>query len=110
MTTSYGEPILWLTIVVIGLLTFMIRVSFIALFGRLDEVPPRVDTLLRYVPAAVLAGLVFPEFLTFGASGPAIDKIAAGGAAVAIAWRTENVLATLLAGMGTLWVFRFLIL
>lgn len=110
MTTSYGEPALWLMIVVIGLLTFVIRVSFIALFGRLDEVPPRVNTLLRYVPAAVLAGLVFPEFLTIGAGGPAVDKLVAGVAAVAVAWRTENVLATLAAGMGTLWVFRFLIL
>jgi len=110
MTTTYPDPTLWLTIVVIGVLTFGIRVSFIALFGRLDEVPPRVDTLLRYVPAAVLAGLVFPKFVALGGGGPEIDKLLAGAAAVLVAWRTENVLATLGAGMGTLWVLRFLIL
>ena len=110
MSTSYADPILWLTIVVIGVLTFGIRVSFIALFGRLDEVPPRIDTLLRYVPAAVLAGLVFPSFVALGGGGPEIDKLLAGATAVVVAWRTENVLATLGAGMGTLWVLRFLIL
>jgi branched-subunit amino acid transport protein len=109
MSTTYGDPLLWLTIVVIGVLTFGIRVSFNALFGRLDEVPPRVDTLLRYVPAAVLAGLVFPSFVTLGGAGPELDKLLAGAAAVLVAWRTENVLADLGAGMGTLWVIRFLV-
>ncbi|AOW79744.1 hypothetical protein HTSR_0549 [Halodesulfurarchaeum formicicum] len=111
MTTGYPDPIVWLAILVIGVLTFAIRVSFIALFGRLDEIPARAKLFLRYVPAAVLAGLVFPAFLTFdGAGGPAMDKLLAGGIAAAIAWRTENVLATLLAGMGSLWVLRFVVL
>ncbi len=111
MTTSYAPLLIWIAIVVIGLLTFAIRVSFIALFSRVDEIPSRVKTLLRYVPAAVLAGLVFPAFVTVGASGsPEIDKLLAGAAPAGIAWRTENVLATLVAGMGTLWVLRFLVL
>lgn len=109
MTTSYPDPMIWLVIVAIGIVTFSIRGSFIALFGRLDEVPPRVDTLLRYVPAAVLAGLVFPEFISLGAGGPGLDRLIAGAAAIAVAWRTENVLGTLVAGMGTLWVLRFLV-
>ena len=109
MTTSYPPAMIWVAIVAIGLLTFGIRVSFIALFSRVDEIPPLVQTLLRYVPAAVLAGLVFPAFLTVGASGtPEFDKLLAGGAAAAIAWRSENVLYTLVVGMGTLWGLRFI--
>jgi branched-subunit amino acid transport protein len=111
MTTSFGDPLLWVAIIAIGLLTFAIRVSFIALFGKLEAIPPRVKTLLRYVPAAVLAGLVFPAFVTVGASGsPEVDKLLAGLAAGTVAWRTENVLATLVAGMGALWVLRFFVL
>lgn len=111
MTTSYGEPFLWFAIVAIGLLTYGIRGSFIALFGRMNEIPPRVQTVLRYVPAAVLAGLVFPAFLTLGGpDGVALDKLVAGSMAAGVAWRTENVLVTLVAGMGTLWVLRFLVL
>ncbi|MFP4529914.1 MAG: AzlD domain-containing protein [Halodesulfurarchaeum sp.] len=111
MSTSYAPVLLWVAIVAIGLLTFGIRVSFIALFSRVDEIPPRVQTLLRYVPAAVLAGLVVPAFVTVGPSGtPELDKLLAGGAAATVAWRTENVLYTLVAGMGTLWVLRWLLL
>ncbi len=110
MTTSYGPGLLWLAIALIGILTYAIRGSFIALFGRLSEIPAPVETLLRYVPAAVLAGLVFPAFLTVGAGGDlAVDKLVAGAAAAGIAWRTENVLLTLLVGMGTLWALRFLV-
>jgi branched-subunit amino acid transport protein len=109
--TGYNAPTIWVAVVAIGVLTFGIRVSFIALFGRIDEIPAQVRTLLRYVPAAVLAGLVLPAFVTLGPSGtPEIDKLLAGAAAAGIAWRTENVLATLAAGMGTLWLVRLFVL
>ena len=94
MATSYAGPVVWALIVVIGGLTFLIRLSFIGLFGYLDEIPPRVKHGLRFVPAAVLAALVLPSF-TAG--------IVAGG----VAWRTEDVLMTIGAGMATLWVVRF---
>ena len=112
MATSYTDPTIWGVIVVIGVLTYAIRLSFIALFGRLDEIPPGLERALRYVPAAVLAALVLPAFVTVqpGSGGLALDKLLAGGVAGAVAWRTENVFATMAAGMGTLWFVRFLLL
>ncbi|WP_336001120.1 AzlD domain-containing protein [Halorientalis halophila] len=112
MATSYGDPAIWIVIVVIGLATYGIRLSFIALFGYLDEIPPWVARLLRYVPAAVLAGLVLPAFVTIqpGAGDLAVDKLLAGALAAGVAWRTENVLATMAVGMGALWILRFLVL
>ena len=109
MATSYADPVVWGTIVVIGVLTFGIRLSFIALFGYLDEIPGRLQRALRYVPAAVLAALVFPALVTFGPDGGlAADRLAAGLLAGAVAWRTENVFATMGVGMGALWAVRFL--
>ncbi len=110
MATSYGDPLIWAVIVVVGVLTYAIRFSFIGLFGYLDEIPPRLERPLRYVPAAVLAALVLPAFVTLDASGFAIDKLVAGGFAAVVAWRTENVFATMAVGMGTLWTARFLLL
>jgi branched-subunit amino acid transport protein len=112
MATSYAGPLVWGVIVAIGVLTYAIRLSFIALFGYLDEIPPNLQRALRYVPAAVLAALVLPSFVTLepGAGGLAADKLVGGGLAVAVAWRTENVFATMAAGMGALWVMRFLVL
>lgn len=112
MVTSYAGPTIWGLIVVLGVLTFLIRLSFIGLFGYLDAIPPRIEHGLRFVPAAVLAALVLPSFITLepGAGGVAVDKLAAGIVAGGVAWRTEDVLMTISAGMATLWVLRFALL
>jgi branched-subunit amino acid transport protein len=110
VATSYAAPAIWGVILAIGVATYAIRFSFIALFGYLDEIPPRIRRPLRYVPAAVLAALVLPAFVTLDAGGLAVDKLAAGAVAVLVAWRTESVFATMAAGMGALWALRFLLL
>ena len=112
MATSYAGAVVWGLILVIGVLTFLIRLSFIGLFGYLDEIPPRVERGLRFVPAAVLAALVLPSFVTLepGTGGLAADKLAAGVVAGGVAWRTESVFSTIGAGMATLWVVRFVVL
>jgi branched-subunit amino acid transport protein len=111
MVTSYTDPTLWGVILAIGALTYLIRLSFIALFGYVEEIPAGLERALRYVPAAVLAALVFPSFITVApdAGGVAVDTLVAGGLAVAVAWRTESVFATMAAGMGSLWLIRFVL-
>jgi branched-subunit amino acid transport protein len=111
MPTDYATTVVWGLIAVIGIATFAIRGSFIALFGRMDEVPAGVERTLRFVPAAVLAALVGPAFVSLDpVTGTlALDKLLAGGFAAVVAWRTQNVLATMGAGMGALWAVRFLL-
>lgn len=111
MPTEYSSALVWAAIVTIGVATFAIRGSFIALFGRLDDIPPGVERALRFVPAAVLAALVAPSLLATdpGTGTLAMDKLVAGGIAAAVAWRTESVLWTMTAGLGVLWVVRFLL-
>jgi len=107
MATSYGPAAILGVVVVIGLVTFAIRFSFIGLFGLLDEVPAGLERALQYVPAAVLAALVLPSLVVVQADGGvAVDKLVAGGVATAVAWRTENILATMAAGMAALWLVR----
>ena len=99
---------LWLTILGAGAVTFLLRLSFIALLGR-KEIPPFFGRALRFVPAAVLTAVVVP--LLFYANG-ALDvslgneRLLAGVVAVLIAWRTRNVLFTLGGGMATLWTLQ----
>jgi branched-subunit amino acid transport protein len=107
-----GDPRVWLAIVLIGVATYGFRISFIHLFGRIDEVPARIKRPLRYVPPAVLAALVLPDLVTLGPSVGATlldERLIAGGVAGVVAWRTENVFATIAVGMGTLWLFRFVV-
>ncbi|QZX98410.1 AzlD domain-containing protein [Halobaculum rubrum] len=111
MATSYGPLSIWAVIVAGGLATFAIRLSFIHLFGRVDEVPPWLERALVYVPAAVLAALVAPDFAPASATVEAAltPELLGGAAAVAAAWRTEDVLWTVAAGMVGLHVARFLL-
>ncbi|UIO99520.1 AzlD domain-containing protein [Halobaculum sp. CBA1158] len=111
MTTTHGPGVIWAAIVAGGVATFAIRLSFIHLFGRVDEVPPALRRLLTYVPAAVLAALVAPDFAPASAtlSGLLTPEILGGAAAVLAAWRTEDVLWTVAAGMAGLHLARFLL-
>ncbi|EMA68203.1 branched-chain amino acid transport [Halorubrum aidingense JCM 13560] len=107
-----GSARVWAAIVAIGLATYGFRLSFIHLFGRIDEVPESVKRPLRFVPPAVLAALVLPDLVTIRPSVVATladERLIAGVVAGAVAWRTENVFATISVGMVTLWLFRFVV-
>lgn len=107
-----GGPRLWVLIVVIGVCTFALRFSFIYLFGRIDEVPPRVRRALRFVPPAVFAALAVPAVVSLDGSAAATltdDRFLAASLAAVVAWRTESIFATIGIGMLALWTFRFLV-
>ena len=107
-----GTAGVWIAILLIGAATYGFRLSFIHLFGRIDEVPARIKRPLRYVPPAVLAALVLPDLVTLGPSVAATlldERLIAGAVAGVVAWRTENVFATIAVGMGVLWLFRFVV-
>lgn len=109
--TSLSSGLIWGVILVAGLGTFAIRLSFIHLFGKLDDVPLLVERALRLVPAAVLAALVTPGLVSLDGSlalGPGNERLLAGLVAAAVAWRTESVLATISVGMVALWLFQWL--
>ncbi len=99
---------LWLTIVGAGAVTFALRLSFIALVGRI-ETPPFLGRALRYVPAAVLTAVVIPLlFYENGALEVSLgnERLVAGVVAALIAWRTRSVLFTLGGGMAVLWTLQ----
>jgi len=99
---------LWLTIVGMGLVTYAIRLSVIALLGRV-ELPPNFQRALRFVPPAVLSAIIFPEILRPGGTfyfSPVNPRLIAGLIAGLVAWRTKNVLLTIAAGMVALWILQ----
>lgn len=99
---------LWLSIAGAAAATFALRLSFIALWGRI-EVPPFLERALRYVPAAVLAAVVIPLlFYQDGALDVSLgnERLLAGLAAALICWRTRSVPLTLIGGMATLWALQ----
>lgn len=112
--TEYDPATLWLLVLVAGVGTFAIKLSFIQLFGRLDEVSSTVAGVLRFVPAAVLAALVVDSVVTLSAS-PSLHlafvpaELLAASVAAVVAWRTESVPLTLAVGMVLLWTVNALV-
>lgn len=100
----------WATIVAMGAVTFGARLLPILLLERL-KLPDAVRRALRYVPVAVLSAIILPEMLipapdyVFDLS-PGNVRLAAGVAAMLVAWRTKNVLSTIGVGMAVLWILQ----
>ena len=86
--------------VLIGVGTVLLRGSVVVLAERLGEVPPRVAQVLRMIPPASLAALVTPALLRpHGSFGLLSPELLAGVLAVAVAWRTKNLFATIVVGL-----------
>jgi branched-subunit amino acid transport protein len=102
---------IWIIMLLGGLLTFGMRLSFIYLLGGL-HVHEAVRRSLRFVPPAVLAALLLPELLmpsgrlAMGLNNP---RWLAGLVAMLVAWRSRSILLTILVGMGTLLLLQVVI-
>ena len=100
----------FLTILGMGLVTYLTRLAPIQLFTRLT-IPLWLRQAMRYVPTAVLTAIIFTEVLLPGGSlDISIHNACLLSAllAVIIAWRTGNVLATIAVGMIALWILQAL--
>jgi branched-subunit amino acid transport protein len=113
MTEQSLAPIsltVWLVIISMGVLTYAIRLSVIALVGRV-AIPSLVQRALRFVPPAVLSAIVFPELLQPGGTvdlSLGNERLLAGILAAVVAWRSKNVLLTIAVGMAALWTLQAL--
>jgi branched-subunit amino acid transport protein len=101
----------WLIMLLAGILTYAIRLSFILFYGK-KSMPARLQQGLRFVPPAVLSAIIFPELLmregeldlSFGN-----PRLLAGILAALVAWRTKNVILTIVAGMVVLLLLQYLV-
>ena len=102
-----GALTLWAVIVVVGVLNYLSRLSFIAFFAR-RRLPPLLGRALRYVPAAMLTALVLPMIVAGTPSVATVTspRVIAALVAGGVGFATRNTLATMLAGMLVLWTLQ----
>nr|WP_315596769.1 AzlD domain-containing protein [uncultured Cupriavidus sp.] len=94
-----------------GLATYLIRLSFIAVEGRV-YLPAWFRTALQFVPAAMLSALIAPDLLMHDGAlylSPYNTRLIAGLVAIVIAARTRSVGWTIAGGMATLIALETLI-
>lgn len=99
----------WTVIAVLGIGTYVIRLSFLGLSGRRPW-PAWVLRHLRYTPVALLPGLVAPLVVWPAATGGVPEPARAVAAVVTLAvglW-TKSVLAAMVAGAGALYAILWL--
>ena len=102
---------LLLTILLMGLVTYAIRLGPILFFSQ-REMPDLLLRALRYVPTAVLTAIILPEMLYPGgelALSLLNMRLVAGVAAALVAWRTHNFFLTIAVGMVVLWVGNWVV-
>ena len=102
------------TLLILGMaiVTFGVRYPILALIGKIP-LPDSVVKALRYVPPAILSAIVVPGLLypPGGKIGLSLSNahLVAGLIAVLVAWRSRNLLWTILIGMGSLWLWRWVL-
>jgi branched-subunit amino acid transport protein len=93
------------------LVTFGVRYPMLAIVGRL-QLPPTIIRALRYVPVAVLTAIIVPAMvMPEGTIDIRIDNayLVAGILAFIVSWRTKNLLATIVIGMGGFLLWRAIV-
>jgi branched-subunit amino acid transport protein len=101
---------IWIVIVAVGVLNYLLRLSFIAAFARRD-MPPLLARALKYVPAAMLTALIVPMVVGTPVAAPDgwTPRVLAMVVAGVVAFYTRNALPTLVAGMAALWMLQWLL-
>ncbi|MHA6908309.1 AzlD domain-containing protein [Ralstonia pseudosolanacearum] len=87
-----------------GAVTYLIRLSFIALEGRMN-LPPWFRNAMPYVPAAMLTALIAPDLLVRNgalAVSTSNPRLIAGLIAIVIARMTRSAMWTIVGGMAVL--------
>lgn len=99
---------LWSVVAIVGLLNYLSRLSFIAVFAK-RHVPPLLGRAFRYVPSAMLTALVVPMIVPAPGAAPLVTsapRIVAAIVAGVVAFFTRSTLKTLGAGMVALWTLE----
>jgi len=102
----------WLVIGLIGIGTYLTRLSFIGIIGE-RQIPAWCLPPLRYVAPAVLAAIVVPGVLLHNGSvdlSPVTNpRLLAAIAAGIATWRLKNVVWAIIVGMSVLWLLQWLL-
>lgn len=101
---------IWLSIAAILFATLLTRVAPLMAGANL-QLPPLVQSALRYAPACALAAIVVPDLimvdgrLDFAVGNP---RLAAGVIATLVCLVTRGTLSTIAAGMSVSWLWRWM--
>ena len=98
-------------IIFAGILTYLTRMTLIALISR-DMLGDKIKAVLEYVPSAVFPAIIFPGIFIndFGTFIEMDDpKIFGALIAVIVGYFSKNIIATISAGLVSYWFLIFVV-
>ena len=99
------------SIIFAGILTYLTRMTMIALISR-DMLGDKIKAVLEYVPSAVFPAIIFPGIF-INDYGNFIEindpKLYGAFVAIIVGYFSKNILATILAGLISYWFLIFVI-
>lgn len=102
---------MWGAVIIIGLGTYLTRLSFIGAFGE-RAMPAWMEVPLRYVAPAVLGAIVLPAVVMpegIIELAPAVNpRFVAAVVAAVVAAKWRNVSLVIVVGMASLWILDWL--
>ena len=99
----------WISVIIAGILTYLTRMTMVALVRR-DMLGDKLKDVLSYVPSAVFPAIIFPAVF-FNDNGTFVEisdpKIFASIIAIVVGYFSRNVIATISSGLISYWVILF---
>ena len=99
----------WISIIIAGILTYLTRMTMVALVRR-EMLGDKLKEVLTYVPSAVFPAIIFPAVF-FNDSGTFVEisdpKIFASIIAIVVGYFSRNVIATISSGLISYWIILF---
>ena len=100
----------WLVIITAGIITYLMRMTMVALVSK-DLLGDKIKAILAYVPSAVFPAIIFPGVFIddYGTFIEINDpKIFGALVAIIVGYFSRNVIATILSGLFSYWVIIFM--
>ena len=101
----------WLSIIIAGILTYLTRMTMIALVSR-EMLGDKIKAVLEYVPSAVFPAIIFPAIFIsdYGTFVQMNDpKIFGAIVAVIVGYFSKNIIATIISGLISYWFLIFIV-
>ena len=101
----------WLSIIMAGIITYLTRMTMIALVSR-DMLGDRIKAVLAYVPSAVFPAIIFPAIFIndYGIFIEMNDpKIFGAIVAIIVGYFSRSIIGTIISGLISYWFLIFVI-
>lgn len=106
---SYSSLEIWILIAICGVVTYIIRLSFIQFAS--EGFIEKIKDLLSFMPVAIFSAIAFSGIFSSGLKSVSLSnyKIYASVVALIVAMKYKNTILTILSGLIIIWIVNYFV-